>query len=135
MEVPTTKPFFLASSSSGEISRALWCWSLTIDLCMTDRVFYESLLQQKPDSEMAQEWCLAYGVLPEEQAKKLYAKVCSRKGIKPVVQSSAIQSPVKKPAASGNGGRKRKVVVEGDLEGDDDLGASAVWEERGRIGV
>ena len=29
-----------------------------------DRVFYETLLRQKPDSVMAQEWCLAYGVLP-----------------------------------------------------------------------
>ena len=29
-----------------------------------DRVFYETLLRQKPDSLMAQEWCLAHGLLP-----------------------------------------------------------------------
>lgn len=27
-----------------------------------DRVFYETLLRQRPDSAMAQEWCLYYGV-------------------------------------------------------------------------
>ena len=27
-----------------------------------DRVFYETLLKQRPESAMAQEWCLYYGV-------------------------------------------------------------------------
>lgn len=28
-----------------------------------DRVFYETLLKQRHDSEMAQEWCVQYGIL------------------------------------------------------------------------
>ena len=31
-----------------------------------DRVFYETLLKQRPDSVMAQEWCMYNGVLSEE---------------------------------------------------------------------
>jgi len=39
------------------------------------RVFYETLLEQKPNSKMAQEWCLAYGALNEAQASALFKKV------------------------------------------------------------
>ena len=45
-----------------------------------DRVFYETLLKQKPTSEMAQDWCLSYGILDYDEAAKLYKKVCTRKG-------------------------------------------------------
>ena len=31
-----------------------------------DRVFYETLLKQRPDSVMAQEWCMYNGVLSEK---------------------------------------------------------------------
>ena len=41
-----------------------------------DRVFYESLLEQRPDSEMAQEWCVQYGILPEERAAELWKLIC-----------------------------------------------------------
>ena len=34
------------------------------------RVFYESLLRQKPDCIMAKVWCLRHGMLPLDQAKK-----------------------------------------------------------------
>lgn len=46
-----------------------------------DRVFYESLLEQRPDSEMAQEWCVLYGILDEKRAAQLYALISKRKGI------------------------------------------------------
>ncbi len=59
-----------------------------------DRVFYESLLEQDPESHMAQEWCVFYGVLPDEQATKLLAIVLKRKG----VVATASQSPVKAAA-------------------------------------
>jgi len=36
-----------------------------------DRVFYETLLEQNPDSEMAQDWCSTHGVLEEKEAAKL----------------------------------------------------------------
>lgn len=35
------------------------------------RIFYETLLKQKPSSKMAQKWCLEYGVLPQEEANKI----------------------------------------------------------------
>eukprot|EP01039_Chlorochromonas_danica_P010934 gene10934-12156_t len=102
-----------------------------------DRVFYESLLQQRPESEMAQEWCLAYGVLPADQAKRLYTTICNRKGVKPV-----LTSPVKGKATTTTttttsaSGRKRKVVIEDEIEGDDGgLGRSSQWEKQGVIGV
>jgi len=44
-----------------------------------DRVFYESLLQQRPDSHMAQEWCVQYGILEYDDAAKLYKAICKRK--------------------------------------------------------
>lgn len=40
-----------------------------------DRVFYESLLQQRPDSRMAQKWCLEYGVLKWAEAEALCKKL------------------------------------------------------------
>ena len=36
-----------------------------------DRVFYETLIEQRPDSEMAQEWCVYYGVLDATRAAAL----------------------------------------------------------------
>eukprot|EP00594_Rhizosolenia_setigera_P016963 CAMPEP_0178953798 /NCGR_PEP_ID=MMETSP0789-20121207/8621_1 /TAXON_ID=3005 /ORGANISM="Rhizosolenia setigera, Strain CCMP 1694" /LENGTH=123 /DNA_ID=CAMNT_0020635101 /DNA_START=190 /DNA_END=561 /DNA_ORIENTATION=- len=61
-----------------------------------DRVFYETLLRQRPDSIMAQEWCVHYGVCPKEEAETLYLAMMQRKGKK--------VSPSKSPS------RKRKKV-------------------------
>ncbi|CAK4680800.1 unnamed protein product [Aphanomyces euteiches] len=36
-----------------------------------DRVFYESLLSQNPNSKMAKKWCLEYGVLDWDDAVAL----------------------------------------------------------------
>lgn len=36
-----------------------------------DRVFYESLLQQRPESKMARKWCLEFGVLKWAEAEAL----------------------------------------------------------------
>ena len=44
-----------------------------------ERVFYESLFEQKPDSEMAQEYVVSYGVLDEKQAAEVYAAIMARK--------------------------------------------------------
>ena len=35
------------------------------------RLFYESLLQQNPESKMAEKWMLEHGLLPKERAKVL----------------------------------------------------------------
>ena len=47
-----------------------------------DRVFYETLLLQRPDSEMAQEWCLFYGILEDKKAEQIYKLLLKRKGSK-----------------------------------------------------
>jgi hypothetical protein len=74
-----------------------------------DRVFYETLLKQRPDSYMAQEWCVAYGVLPREQASQLYKQIMERK--KGIKSSSPVPpSPAVKP-------KKKKIKVSND---DDD---------------
>mmetsp|Transcript_74124 Transcript_74124/g.111683 ORF Transcript_74124/g.111683 Transcript_74124/m.111683 type:complete len:95 (-) Transcript_74124:128-412(-) len=70
-----------------------------------DRVFYETLLKQRPDSFMAQEWCVHYGVLPAKKADKLFKIVTERKRLQRTGASTAPTSPKKKkikadPAAS-----------------------------------
>ena len=99
-----------------------------------DRVFYETLYQQKPSSEMAQEWVLTYGILSHADAQKLFDKVNKRKNGPSSSSSSAaasktMKSPERKPTTTSS--RKGKVVIEED-EGDDD---GAVWESKGRTGV
>ncbi|KAL3766459.1 hypothetical protein ACHAWU_007494 [Discostella pseudostelligera] len=44
------------------------------------RVFYETLLHQRPDSIMAQEWCVSYGVLEGKEAVKAHQQMLKRKG-------------------------------------------------------
>mmetsp|Transcript_41170 Transcript_41170/g.45997 ORF Transcript_41170/g.45997 Transcript_41170/m.45997 type:complete len:93 (+) Transcript_41170:86-364(+) len=44
-----------------------------------DRVFYESLLKQRPASEMAQDWCLNHGILSHTKSEKLLVIVTERK--------------------------------------------------------
>lgn len=46
---------------------------------------------------MAQEWCLAHGVLGAAEAEALYKRVCKRKGIQPAAHAPALSSsPAKK---------------------------------------
>lgn len=89
-----------------------------------DRVFYETLIEQTPSSEMAQEWCLAYGILSLEKATKLNVLVCKRKG-KPVSASPMVKveysssnksiSVVEKKVTTV---KRRKVVDDDDIVGD-----------------
>ena len=88
-----------------------------------DRVFYETLIEQTPSSEMAQEWCLAYGILSLEKAIKLNAIVCKRKG-KPVSASPMVKveysssksiSVVEKKVTTV---KRRRVVDDDDIVGD-----------------
>ncbi|CAN0494433.1 unnamed protein product, partial [Ectocarpus sp. 12 AP-2014] len=62
-----------------------------------DRCFYETLLKQKPESHMAQDWCLAHGVCGAAEADALYKRVCKRKGLQPLAHAPSLShSPVKK---------------------------------------
>lgn len=110
-----------------------------------DRVFYETLLAQRPDSEMAQDFVLAYGILDLEEAQKLNIKVAKRKG-KPA------PSPMKKPASQSSSSsssskvvkvetkkeptaRKRKTTIEGDGVEDTGMETGTMWEGSGTGGI
>jgi hypothetical protein len=114
---------------------------------MIFRVFYETLLQQNPASEMAQDWCLAYGILESDAAMNLYKTVCKRKG-KPVNVSKVTASPVKPPVKKELSNKKSSVkesntVVEKpkkkakiiDEITDTGFDSSSGWEEKGAIRI
>ena len=44
-----------------------------------DRVFYESLYYQNPDSFMALKWCVEYGVFPPNESEAMFKKLLVRK--------------------------------------------------------
>mmetsp|Transcript_28877 Transcript_28877/g.60093 ORF Transcript_28877/g.60093 Transcript_28877/m.60093 type:complete len:125 (-) Transcript_28877:519-893(-) len=72
-----------------------------------DRVFYETLLSQIPSSEMAQEWCIAYGVMDEKDALKAYKAMVKRKGLSRT-KSSSSASPPRVSSSSSSGSKKKK---------------------------
>lgn len=84
-----------------------------------DRVFYETLLRQRPDSAMAQEWCVYYGVLPHNEADRLNKIVTERKRAARLgtLGSPSPQHATKKPI------KKKKVakVLKEDSYDDPDM--------------
>ncbi|KAF1781000.1 hypothetical protein JG687_00007379 [Phytophthora cactorum] len=68
-----------------------------------DRVFYESLLQQRPDSRMGQKWCLEYGVLKWAEAEAL----CKKLGVSTNVARSAKSPKFKKQKSSTSSAIRR----------------------------
>mmetsp|Transcript_2969 Transcript_2969/g.2830 ORF Transcript_2969/g.2830 Transcript_2969/m.2830 type:complete len:145 (+) Transcript_2969:68-502(+) len=91
-----------------------------------DRVFYETLLLQKPESWMAAEWCVSYGVLTEEEAGKLYKAILKRKGKDGSgtgVRSSSVTKSKKKVVRKGKS--KRAIKEEADDVGMD-IGGSEI---------
>lgn len=97
-----------------------------------DRVFYETLYKQKPSSEMAQEWCVAYGILEKDEAIKVYKQICNRKNIKIKTPNSPT------PKASTNNSKpskKQRIVVNDDVECDTGMGVGSGWEGQGSIGL
>ena len=102
-----------------------------------DRVFYQTLLEQNPSSLMAQEWCLYYGVVQnEEHAEKLYKLVSKRKGkdaSSPGKKSNGAAKAIKE-SASPPPKKKTKKVVE-DTEDDTGFETASAWEQQGRVGV
>ncbi|XP_072954794.1 uncharacterized protein [Typha angustifolia] len=53
------------------------------------RIFYETLYQQVPNSEMASFWMMEWGLLPQSEAKKVYEKKLKKN------QQQKVTSPVK----------------------------------------
>jgi len=100
-----------------------------------DRVFYETLYIQIPESEMAQDWCLEYGVLPDKDAAKLYAKGQKRKA-KPTPVKKAPAKEVSEKASSSSSRRgKGKTVIEGDEEMDVEEGFGGRTEGLGTMSM
>uniref|UniRef100_K3XA45 Uncharacterized protein n=1 Tax=Globisporangium ultimum (strain ATCC 200006 / CBS 805.95 / DAOM BR144) TaxID=431595 RepID=K3XA45_GLOUD len=64
-----------------------------------DRVFYESLLHQRPESKMAKKWCLEYGVLKWAEAEAL----CKELGV-PINVTRPGKSPTNAKKLSGKSG-------------------------------
>mmetsp|Transcript_5331 Transcript_5331/g.7710 ORF Transcript_5331/g.7710 Transcript_5331/m.7710 type:complete len:121 (-) Transcript_5331:108-470(-) len=87
-----------------------------------DRVFYETLYNQRPDSEMAQEWCVAYGVLSDEDAAKLHKKILKRKAAAKSVGSGS-SSPAPKSEKKKSSSKKKAKKVMDDVEFDAGMGA------------
>mmetsp|Transcript_11708 Transcript_11708/g.21650 ORF Transcript_11708/g.21650 Transcript_11708/m.21650 type:complete len:116 (-) Transcript_11708:276-623(-) len=94
-----------------------------------DRVFYETLLAQRPTSEMAQEWCVAYGVMEEKDAQKAFKAMVKRKG----TGKAASRTP---PPSNSTGGKKKKkgkrVLADVEFDagmdagGDEGIGVAAL---------
>ena len=63
-------------------------------------MFYDTLLEQNPDSHMAQEWCVAYGTLPLPDAERIYNLICKRKNI--TVKKKSNGSPSKRAKVNGS---------------------------------
>lgn len=79
-----------------------------------ERVFYETLFQQKPESVMAKEWCLAYGILDWNVAEQLY-KLGG--GIKKVVGKANVSGKNNNKAESKSV-KRAKIINEDDIAAD-----------------
>eukprot|EP00904_Undaria_pinnatifida_P012609 jgi/Undpi1/8479/HiC_scaffold_25.g10946.m1 len=101
-----------------------------------DRVFYETLLKQRPESHMAQDWCLSYGVCGAADAEILYKTVCKRKGVQPSSSAPPLSnSPPQKAKKSSSGGSSRpRSSLPKDIEADTGFGPSSVFEGVGTTG-
>ena len=102
-----------------------------------DRVFYDTLIIQRPESEMAQEWCVYHGTLEYEEADRIFRMICKRKGREYEVGSS----PVKKSTvAQGQVKRERqnkpaKIIDSTNELCDTGLESGSIWEGRGTSGL
>ena len=90
-----------------------------------DRVFYETLLKQNPNSIMAQEWCVNYGVLSTEDSSKLYKVIMKRKG-KAIPSSSKNSSSRSSDVVKK---KKKKVKVKSEMDAAVDVGMSTGGDE------
>jgi hypothetical protein len=77
-----------------------------------DRVFYETLLRQRPDSAMAQQWCVDFGVLPHDEAERICKIVLKRKG-----KGKASPATAASPARKKKKARMVKEEDDPDLQG------------------
>jgi hypothetical protein len=82
-----------------------------------DRVFYESLLGQRPDSQMAKVWCLEHGCVSKERALELVAEL----GTSAKRGSASPARPAKKHHSSSSSSHYRR--DEGEIDVGMDVGS------------
>ncbi|XP_039014602.1 uncharacterized protein LOC120144641 [Hibiscus syriacus] len=84
------------------------------------RIFYESLSEQIPTSEMAEFWMMEHGLLSPEKARKAYEKKQRRQ--KQLRASTPIKpsKPSSKLESSKNGDLKAKKQISNDIDEDED---------------
>lgn len=56
------------------------------------RIFYESLYEQRPDSEMAKLWMMECGLLPVDEAKKVFEQKHKNQAQRKIIMSSPIKA-------------------------------------------
>ena len=100
-------------------------------------MFYETLLAQRPDSEMAQDWCLAYGILDYDRAAVLLGEVERRKGKKsstPIKKEQIKRDTVvEKPKLKVQ--KKSVIYFDEDMIADTGMGEKGMWEGIGTTGL
>lgn len=103
-----------------------------------DRVFYETLFRQRPDSEMAQEWCVSYGILDAKEAEILSKSVLKRKS-KSVPEVSISKVEISSSGSSTTVVRKKlrtvSKIIDGNLNNDAGLDDASPWEGIGTTGI
>lgn len=110
------------------------------------RIFYESLYEQVPTSDMAATWLMEWGLLPLDVARKVFEKKQGQKlksPVKTTVSKRKPTSPTKTPASSAmksvsakksagkpTSQKKRKASSESDDDDDDDFVAPRAKTKR-----
>ncbi|CAN6307280.1 unnamed protein product [Urochloa humidicola] len=105
------------------------------------RIFYESLYEQVPTSDMAATWLMEWGLLPLDVARKVFEKKQGQKlksPVKTTVSKRKLTSPTKTPASSAmksisaknsagkpTSQKKRKASSESDDDDDDFMAPKA----------
>jgi hypothetical protein len=65
---------------------------------------------------MAQEWCVAYGVLDDEKARKVDKIICTRKGTKPSQSPKKVTSSSSSSSSSSNANSVKEKEKEKEKE-------------------
>ncbi|KAE8677826.1 carotenoid cleavage dioxygenase 8-like protein B [Hibiscus syriacus] len=84
------------------------------------RIFYESLFEQIPTSEMAESWMMEHGLLSPEKARKAFEKKQRRQKQLRAGTPMKPLKPSSKPESSKKGDLKAKKRVNNDIDEDED---------------
>ena len=74
---------------------------------------------------MAQEWCLAYGILDIAQATSLYQKISNKK--KTIQSPAKSKQVVSKPVIVENKPKKKRKVIEDDDDDNDVIDTGCIF--------